>query len=323
MGLNLALWVVAPLLVAQPWHSGAGRIGGDVYDQAGRPLAGVKVTATGAQGEARVTYSDREGHFTVAGLPLDSFSLALTAPLFRPAHAKVAPTAAQLDADLDVDWKVEVLMELEPTGEEVVLPVGCIPTIPHASTVPIVEPGPYERAWMSGVRLVIREEGQRELMLGFLHGKLTGRVRGEIVDVQVKPAEITGHLAGQPVRIGLHGQDAQGEIGGHEVAFTLAHVPGGHLLRGQTIGHTVRLEQAYGVLSWLPGCDLPLVRLPRTRAPETIFQGSCASGRRMMITVPDAFAAVPPLPRLILLALLLSEREELSDPRLFPEKVTP
>ena len=72
----------------------------------------------------------------------------------------------------------------------------------------------------------------------------------------------------------------------------------------------MRIEESHGELSWLPSCERPLVRLPRGPAAEAVYQGTCASGRRVRLTVPDDFAALPPLPRLILLALLLTERDE-------------
>jgi hypothetical protein len=108
------------------------------------------------------------------------------------------------------------------------------------------------------------------------------------------------------------------------VAFSLHGTPTGYLLRGQAVGHTVRLEESHGLLSWLPSCEQPLVRLPRAGDAASVYQGTCASGRRMRVTVPDQFHELPPLPRMIVLSLLLTEREGHSTaPRLFPEKVTP
>jgi len=130
-------------------------------------------------------------------------------------------------------------------------------------------------------------------------------------------------MAGEPVWIWMHGQEAEGHIGGHAVGFWLHETPTGHLLRGQGVGHTIRLEESHGLFSWLPACEHPLVRLPRGALAETVYQGACASGRRMRLTLPDELGRMAPFPRLILLALLLTDREEpTASVRLFPAKVS-
>jgi hypothetical protein len=172
--------------------------------------------------------------------------------------------------------------------------------------------------------LTIEEEGEDRLLLWVLGDRLEGFVRHARVDVKVGSVELGGHLAGDPVWIWLHGHQAEGQIGGHPVSFVLYETPAGYLLRGQAVGHTVRLELADGTLSWLPSCEAPLVRLLRGRAPETVYQGTCASGQQMTVTVPAAFDRWLPLHRLILLALLLSDRADGSAaPRLFPPKTGP
>jgi hypothetical protein len=174
--------------------------------------------------------------------------------------------------------------------------------------------------WPGG-RLVIHEEGQPDILLGASRDQLTGEVRGAKVKVTVKRAEIVGHMAGEPVWIWMHGREAEGNIGGHQVGFWLHQTPTGHLLRGKAVGHTLRLEESHGVLSWLPACERPLLRLPRGPLAETVYQGTCASGRRIRLTLPDALDEMAPLPRLILLALLLTERDETTAAaRLFPVK---
>jgi hypothetical protein len=182
---------------------------------------------------------------------------------------------------------------------------------------------PFVESLPASGRLVINEEGERDVLMSASAEWLGGEVRGAAVGVSVGASEITGHMAGEPVWIWMHGQEAEGHIGGHPVGFWLHQTPTGHLLRGRGVGHTIRLEQSHGVLSWLPSCEGPLVRLPRGRLAETVYQGACASGRRMRLTLPDELARMAVFPRLILLALLLTEREEATAAiRLFPAKVS-
>jgi secreted protein with Ig-like and vWFA domain len=169
--------------------------------------------------------------------------------------------------------------------------------------------------------LTIEEEGRWDAIVKVANGRVDGKVRGAPVSVSVERSSIAGHMAGEPVRIWMRGREAEGEIGGHDVGFTLIETPTGHLLRGKAVGHTVRLEESYGVLTWLPSCERPLVRLPRGTAAEQTYQGTCESGHRMRVTLPDQFGALEPLPRLVLLSLLLTDREEPTGaPRLFPAK---
>lgn len=170
----------------------------------------------------------------------------------------------------------------------------------------------------------ISRQGRREVTLRVAGRRLDGTVGGMPFHVVVKPAEVQGHLGGEPLWMWLRGREADGHIGGRGVGFVLHETPRGHLLRGQSVGHTVRIEEAHGELSWLPSCNRPLLRLPRTALPETTYQGTCASGQRVRVTLPDAFTALPALPRLALLGLLLSEEEEVLSsrtPRLFPVEV--
>jgi hypothetical protein len=168
-------------------------------------------------------------------------------------------------------------------------------------------------------RLII-DEGDAPSRMTVAGGRIDGERRGAEVQVDVTPTAIEGHLAGEPVFIWLHGREAEGHIGGRDVGFTIVDTPTGHLLRGHAVGHTVRFEEAAGTLSWLPACERPLVRLPRA-GTASVYQGACASGRRVRLTMPDALDDLPPLPRLVLLALLLTEREDDSAaPRLFPER---
>jgi hypothetical protein len=172
-------------------------------------------------------------------------------------------------------------------------------------------------------QLVITQDGRRKASLQVQGQRLRGDVRGTSVQVAIKPVEIEGHMAGEPVWIWMHGREAEGHIGGHRVGFTVTETPTGHLLRGTGVGHTIRLEEAHGRLSWLPSCERPLLRIPTGRERAIVYQGACASGGRMRVILPDAFDVWPPLPRLILLSLLLTEQDPVLRARargLFPAK---
>jgi hypothetical protein len=171
--------------------------------------------------------------------------------------------------------------------------------------------------------LVIALDGRAPVTLMLAGRRLEGHVRGARVDVQVGRAELTGSIAGEPVWIWMHGDEAEGHIGGHAVGFTLTHTEAGDLLQGTSVRHTVRLERWLGLLSWLPGCEEWLLPLPRDAEPRTVYQATCATGRRLRLSLPDALDELPPLPRLILLALLLTEPDPIVAtrlPGLFPEK---
>jgi len=179
--------------------------------------------------------------------------------------------------------------------------------------------------------ITISRDGRRDVSLAVAPGpsglRIEGVVRGVAVAVEVHGVEIRGRIGVDPVFMWMHGDEADGRIGGREVGFVLVDTPGGHLLRGTAVGHTVRLERSFGRLSWLPECERALLPLPRGPAAATTYQGTCASGQRMRVSVPDAFDELPPLPRSILLALLLTERPEVDSAgatRLFPAtEVTP
>jgi hypothetical protein len=159
--------------------------------------------------------------------------------------------------------------------------------------------------------LVLSLEGQGDITLGVEGRRIEGRVRGAEVRLEIRPREIEGRLAGEPVWIWMHGDEAEGHIGGHAVGFTLAESPAGNLLlQGTAVGHTVRLERWFGLFSWLPGCESWLLPLPRGPGGITVYQGACDSGRRLRLTVPDAIEDLPPLPRFIVLSLLLTEDDE-------------
>jgi hypothetical protein len=177
-------------------------------------------------------------------------------------------------------------------------------------------------------QLVIGSDGRDEATLTVGGRRLAGQVRGAPVAVAVNKTEIEGKMADEPVWIWMRRREAQGHIGGQDVAFALTETPSGHLLTGTAVGHTVRLEESDGLLSFQPGCEQALVRLvtPAGAPGTTTYQGRCQSGRRLRVTLPEQLQDLAPMPRLILLALLLTEQDELLAARgrsLFPRRGRP
>jgi hypothetical protein len=76
-----ALLALAPAVAQQQ-----GSITGVVKDPAGKPLPGVTVVAAGPQSaeDRRPVVTDAQGRFTIAGLPLGSYSLTFGIPGFAP-----------------------------------------------------------------------------------------------------------------------------------------------------------------------------------------------------------------------------------------------
>jgi hypothetical protein len=156
--------------------------------------------------------------------------------------------------------------------------------------------------------LVIERTGAPTIDLQLAGDRLHGRAGGAPFDIKLGARELSGQVGGDPLWLHVTGSDADGHIGGHDVGFVVSKTPEGHLLRGTSVGTTVRLEEGPGQLSWLPGCDRPLVRLPRTSLRHHIYQGGCADGARTRIAVPVEVAALPALQRMVVLSLLLNDR---------------
>ena len=233
-----------------------------------------------------------------------------TSPEFRFAAAvaafgmmlRASPQRGQADLDLVLRLAREGLGR-DPGGHR----RGFVTLLEQARALHLVGNDPYSDP---AGRLVVSQVGRPDISLAVDAQGLHGEVGGQPFEVAVKGVEIDGHLAGEPIWLHMHGREAEGHIGGHDVGFVLTETPAGHLLRGVSVGSTVRLEESFGRLSWLPSCEHALVRLPRGEAKNRVFQGACASGRRMRLVVPQALDDLAPLPRLILLALLLIEPDE-------------
>jgi hypothetical protein len=217
-------------------------------------------------------------------------------PLAAPARPAAAPPAL---APNDLGW-APALRE-PPTGA---------PEPPP----PAPRPAP--------ARLVISYERRQDIVLEVRGNRIEGQVRGAGVSLEVKPVELEGKIDGELVRLWMHQEIAEGSIAGHEVGFYLSPTDSGGVVRGNVPGHDVRIELRGNALSVFPGCQRPLTAQPAVPGADGItYQGTCASGRFMRVVVPSALQRLPMMPRLIVLGMLLTERDPIFDqeePRLLP-----
>lgn len=145
---------------------------------------------------------------------------------------------------------------------------------------------------------------------------LAGVVNGVRVDLEIKRGMVTGHIGDELLTLWFRGDVATGTIRGHDVSFVARPIETGHLVRGEVPGHSVRAELTAAGLSWFPGCEEIL-----PPAGRNAYAGRCAGDRSARVSIPDGFFAMPYLPRMVLLGILLTERDPIFDrdePRLFP-----
>jgi hypothetical protein len=166
-------------------------------------------------------------------------------------------------------------------------------------------------------RLLIQRQGRPEISVAVTADAVRGEVRGVAVDLHLTASQLTGKIDGELVNLWLlGGRRAEGTIAGQDFLFELTDTRRGHVVRGGVPGHSVRAELDPDALSFLPGCDRPL---PAVAAG--VYEGTCASGRTTRVSIPPALAAMPALPRLMLLGVLLTERDPIlrfGDRDLFP-----
>jgi hypothetical protein len=163
--------------------------------------------------------------------------------------------------------------------------------------------------------LVIARAGRSEIRLAVNGDTIRGDVRGMAVALTVGPHGLTGRLGGDAVLIHLFGKrEASGHVGGREVAFTLTPTDHGWIaaVRLEDAAGRVELDPARLIVA--PGCDQPLA------AQGEAYAGRCGDGTEMRVQLPPAFLALPPLSRLLVLAILLPEPEREPDgtPGLLP-----
>ena len=113
-----ALMVTSLCLLPNVVHAQGGVVGsiiGNVFDQTGQPLSGVKVVAESPTqiGGVRVTYTNAEGGFRFNALQPGTFEVMATAPKMRTVHQKGIKVGVNAPAE------VTLMMEVETATEEV------------------------------------------------------------------------------------------------------------------------------------------------------------------------------------------------------------
>jgi hypothetical protein len=113
-----ALLVASLCLLPKMVHAQGGVLGsivGNVFDQTGQPLSGVKVVAESPTqiGGQRVTYTNPEGSFRFNALQPGTFSVMATAPKMNAVHQKGIKVGTQAPSD------VTLLMEVAAATEEI------------------------------------------------------------------------------------------------------------------------------------------------------------------------------------------------------------
>jgi hypothetical protein len=159
--------------------------------------------------------------------------------------------------------------------------------------------------------------GRAPVRLRFHDGHLSGQARGVAVDLRLEGARLTGKVGAHVLALWFRHEDAVGTIAGRSFGFELSPKTGGHILRGGVPGHTVRVQLDAAGLAVFPGCERALPAIG-----PGVYDGTCAGGERLRVALPPAFADLPPLPRTVLLGLLLARRDavlEGGQETLFPE----
>lgn len=151
--------------------------------------------------------------------------------------------------------------------------------------------------------LLIAREGRRPIAIAIDGARIAGKVRDADIGLQIVGQRIIGKVGGENLLLLQHGDEAEGTIANHAVGFSLFTTPTGHLMRGSVPAHTTRVEISGRTLSYYPGCDDPL-----TMVAANTYEGTCGGGK-VQVVLPAAWQHLPPLTRLILLSLLLPERD--------------
>src|SRR5258708_6545853 len=102
--LCLGLALMAAMLVAQP----ASTLRGKVLDPSGAAVPKASVIVSGPGGTTKVTETNNDGDYSVAGLPPGKYTVRVTAPGFTLYENAAVDVAAGRPATVDVKLTVEV-----------------------------------------------------------------------------------------------------------------------------------------------------------------------------------------------------------------------
>ena len=166
--LIAALLLIAPL-TAQGQGGDSGSIVGYVYDQAGNPVRGVKVTATSATqiGGPKTAYTNDEGAFRIRALIPGTFEVKATAATLR--------TVVQKDVRVGITSAAELnfIMEVTTTVEE----VKVVEKSPLVSTTKPNLREEFSNEFVESLPHHGRDNIHRD-MLGSVAGSMSNRMRG-------------------------------------------------------------------------------------------------------------------------------------------------
>jgi hypothetical protein len=155
--------------------------------------------------------------------------------------------------------------------------------------------------------LVIGRAGRGDVVLSAAGDRLRGQVHGVPVDLHITAKRITGRIGGDEVLLWIFGnRRADGTVGGRTLAFTFNPTRQGWIVGATLPDIGARVELDPGKLSFLPGCDRPLGAVANSPGR---YQGTCADGAAARIDLPAPFLALPPLARMVVLGMLLPERD--------------
>jgi hypothetical protein len=177
------------------------------------------------------------------------------------------------------------------------------------ATPPVVDPD----------RLIISRSGRAEVALVATAGRLRGEVRGRSLDLAFKDRSVSGRIGGDELQIlGAGSERAVGHVGGKAIDFSFNPTDHGWRVDASlpNLNGRVRLDE--GGLYFFPGCG---EELQAVAGKPGNYQGICADGTSVRITLPRAFAQAAPAARLILLGMLLPEPDAgdpSKTPGLFP-----
>lgn len=133
--------------------------------------------------------------------------------------------------------------------------------------------------------------------------RVFGTVNRTPLSIEIRRGLLIGKIGDEVVNVWLKGKEqANGSIAGYDVDFKVSPTQNGYLLRGNLPGHTARLEMHKGILRWYPGCENALAA-----TSPGVFQGTCTEGKNASVVLPPSFRKLPPLARLVMLAIILTD----------------
>ena len=164
-----AAWFGLFLLAAAAPAPPVGRLQGEVMDQGGSPLAGVKVVAALPHGPVHTAYSNGAGAFAFAQLPVGRYRVTASAPKCRPlAKAGVQVSASQVT-------RLMLLLEWAAPPEE----VRVVQKAPAVSTTTSNVKETFDLDFVEAMPMQSRDQVFNQ-MVSSAGGQVSSRIRGGV-----------------------------------------------------------------------------------------------------------------------------------------------